>query len=142
MTPTLIGRIQTRLALLATVGVVWTILVVPILPRFGASLPSVYAVAFSALILVALFGVAWEFLYHWIQQYRWEKDWPIVFSFLTGFTESIPVFAVIAASSDPAPPIVTFYLHFLSTWLVVWLTAIGPFRVFVLRWRFNGGRLL
>ncbi|MEM7342554.1 MAG: hypothetical protein AAF467_28210 [Actinomycetota bacterium] len=142
MTPTLVGRIQTRLVLLATVGLAWTIVVVPFLPRFGASVPAVYSATITALFLVAIFGVGWECLYHWIQQYRWEKDWPILFSFALGLLESIPVLIVLAGTFQPAPPIGTFYAHFVTTWIVVWLTAVGPFRVFVLRWRFNGGRLL
>ena len=34
MTPTLIGRIQTRLFLVATVGVLWTLLLGPLLSGF------------------------------------------------------------------------------------------------------------
>ncbi|MEL7155228.1 MAG: hypothetical protein AAFN30_01370 [Actinomycetota bacterium] len=142
MTPTLIGRIQTRLFLLATVGLLWTIIVVPVLPRFGASIGDVYAATLMALFLVGLIGIAWEFLYHFIQQYRWEKDWPILFGLLTGIPEGIVTYLLIAALFDPTPSGWTFFLHFFTTWVLVWLVAVGPFRVFLLRWRFRGGRII
>ena len=66
MTPTLIGRIQTRLFLLATVGVVWTVVVTPALPR-GTALPGesttgeLYSVTFGALVLdLTYFDMAFE----------------------------------------------------------------------------------
>jgi hypothetical protein len=140
MTPTLAGRIQTRLVLLATVGLVWTLLIVPILPRGGASISEAYRATVLALVLVALFGIGWELLYHAVQQYRWEKDWPILLALLVGIPESVPVFLVVDASFGPPPA--TFFLHFATTWVVIWLTAIGPMRVVVLRWRYSGGRVL
>lgn len=142
MTPTLIGRIQSRIFLLATVGLLWTVIVTPILPRAGASLGEVYAATLTALLLVALVGIAWELLYHFIQQYRWEKDWPILFGLLTGIPEGIVTYILIALIFDPTPSGLTFFLHFFTTWVLVWLVAVGPFRVFLLRWRFRGGRIL
>lgn len=141
MTPTLAGRIQTRFALLATVGVLWTIIVVPLLPKGGASIGQVYTATFLALAVVAVVGVAWEALYHGIQQYRWEKDWPILFGLLEGIPEGIVALAIVRAVLDPDPPGLTFALHFASTWVLVWLVAVGPMRVILLRWKFRGGRL-
>jgi hypothetical protein len=142
MTPTLIGRIQTRLFLLATVGVVWTIIVVPVLPKFGAPIGTVYGVAFLTLFVVALLGIGWECLYHLIQQYRWEKDWPILYLLVEGVPEGIVAYVVVSALVADRPHVVTFFLHFVTTWILVWLTAIGPMRVIFLRWRFRGGRVL
>jgi hypothetical protein len=140
MTPTLAGRIQTRLFLLATVGLGWTILIAWLLPRGGATVDRVYAATFFALIMVGLFGLAWEMLYHAIQQYRWEKDWPTLLALLVGIPESIPVLIVVDAAFSPPP--FTFFFHFITTWTLVWLTAIGPMRVFLIRWRYRGGRIL
>lgn len=142
MTPTLVGRIQTRILLLGTVGLLWTIIVVPILPRFGASIGDVYGATITALVIVAVLGVGWESLYHLVQQYRWDKDWPILYGLLVGLPESIVTLVVITAIFVPAPNPVTYFLHFFSTWVLVWLTAVGPFRLFLLRWRFNGGRII
>jgi hypothetical protein len=140
MTPTLVGRIQTRLFLLLTVGLGWTIIIVPILPRDGAPLGDAYAATVLALIMVGLFGLGWELLYHFIQQYRWEKDWPILLSLLVGIPESVPVLLVVDGVF--APPPFTFFFHFVTTWVLIWLTAVGPLRLFLVRWRYSGGRIL
>lgn len=142
MTPTLIGRIQTRIFLLATVGLFWTIIVVPVLPKFGAPIGDVYAATIAALFIVAIVGIGWEFLYHLIQQYRWEKDWPILYGLLTGIPEGIVTYLLVALFFDPTPNGFTFFLHFSTTWILVWLVAVGPFRVFLLRWKFRGGRII
>lgn len=142
MTPTLLGRIQTRLFLLATIGAAWTILVTPLLPRPAVSgLISMYAMTIGALILVAILGVGWELAYHAIQQYRWEKDWPSLFGLITGFNEGILLWILLEWSGSADVPEAAFLLHFASTWVLIWLTANGPLRVLFPRWRFRGGRI-
>lgn len=141
MTPTLFGRIQTRLVLLATIGVIWTIIVVPILPKRGASFGDVYTATFLALLVVGIVGIGWELIYHLIQQFRWEKDWPILLGLLLGIPESIVAFIFVDAIILTGPPALTFFLHFFSTWILIWLFANGPLRIFLLRWRYNGGRI-
>lgn len=142
MTPTLAGRIQTRIALLGTIGLLWTFIVVPFLPKGGATLPETYTATVLAVIVVAVVGCGWELLYHLVQQYRWEKDWPILYGLLVGIPEGILAFFVVDALIPSGPSPLTFALHFSSTWILVWLTAVGPLRVVLLRWRFNGGRIL
>ena len=92
MTPTLLGRIQTRFLLLGTIGVLWTLIVVPILPKGGASIAGTYRATIIALIVVAIVGIGWELVYHGIQQYRWEKDWPILLGLLVGLPEGLLAF--------------------------------------------------
>jgi hypothetical protein len=75
MVPTLWGRIQTRIFLLATVGVVVTALITPVLPVDGP-LAERYRTTFLVLATVAVLGLGWEFVYHFLMQFRWEKDWP------------------------------------------------------------------
>jgi hypothetical protein len=140
MTPTLLGRIQTRFLLLGTVGLLWTLIVVPFLPKGGASIGATYQATIVALIVVAVVGVGWELIYHGIQQYRWEKDWPILLGLLVAVPEGLLAFLIVDAILAPSP--LTFFLHFFSTWIVVWLFANGPLRIFLLRWRFNGGRII
>ena len=143
MTPTLAGRIQTRLVLLSTLGVLWTVLVTPVLPRPGdVGLAAMYGVTMSALVLTAIAGLGWELIYHGLQQYRWEKDWPSVFGLATVVNESIVVWALLEGSTAEADlPELAFVAHFLSTWVVLWLMANGPLRVVLIRWRFRGGRV-
>ena len=132
MVPILLGRIQTRLFLLATVGVAVTALVTPLLP--GVDSP--FRTTFTILAAVAAFGVGWELLYHFLMQFRWEKDWPSLFGLLTAVPEGVVVWLVFR------PPVGAFLVHFGAVWLAVWLVANGPMRVPFLRWRFRGGRLV
>jgi hypothetical protein len=122
MVPTLAGRLQTRLFLLATVGSLVTLLIAPD--------------GFVTLGVVAALGIAWELVYQLLMQFRWEKDWPTLFGLLTAVPEGALVWAVLR------PPIGQFIVHFGAVWLAVWVVANGPMRVPFLRWRFRGGRVL
>lgn len=146
MTPTLSGRIQTRIFLLAVVGIPWSLLIGLVLPRpEGASLIDLYRLLFDALVLVAVVGIAWELVYHALQQLRWEKDWPTMFGLLTGIPEGVAVYFLLA-NQIPFPYaevlLSTYVIHFATTWVVVWLAANGPMRLVFLRWRYRGGRLV
>jgi hypothetical protein len=148
MVPTLVGRIQTRIFLLVVIGVPWTLLVSPVLPRLpGGSVGGVYASTFFVLATVAVVGsVFWEPLYHAVMQFRWEKDWPTLFGLIEGIPEGLLAYAIFrAVGPKPDPPAAgggTFLAHFTSLWLLVWLAANGPLRVVFLRWRFRGGRIV
>ena len=63
MTPTLWGRIQTRWVMVWTVGVAWLFIVGPFLPLAGPTM-GVYTNGVGALVLTAVVGTAWEFVYH------------------------------------------------------------------------------
>ena len=144
MVPTLIGRIQTRLFLLAVVGLPVTALVAPFLPAPGSLADRLYA-ASAVLLTVAVLGVGWELLYHLLMQWRWEKDWPTLFGLLTGIPEGLLVWFLFAGGAIPwidSLPGPAFAIHFVSTWLIVWLVANGPMRVPFIHWRINGGRLI
>jgi hypothetical protein len=140
MVPTLWGRIQTRIFLLATVGAVVTALITPVLPVDGP-LPERYRTTFLVLATVAVLGVGWEFVYHFLMQFRWEKDWPSLFGLLTLVPEGVLVWVLLPVIGL-APPLLAFAIHFVTVWLCVWLAANGPMRVPFLRWRFRGGRLV
>ncbi|MDQ7808747.1 hypothetical protein Q5425_33855 [Amycolatopsis sp. A133] len=145
MVPTLLGRIQTRLFLLALVGAAVTALVTPVLPADGP-LAGRYQATFVVLAAVAALGVGWELLYHLLMQWRWEKDWPTLFGLLTLVPEGL-LAGWLAVTGRlpwlPGPvPVAAFAVHFVLVWLAVWLVANGPLRVPFIRWRFRGGRLL
>jgi len=145
MTPTLIGRIQTRIFLLLVVGVPWTFVVTPFLPRYRdvGTLAGLYATTFTAVFLVGMLGcVLWEPLYHLLQQFRWEKDWPTLFGLITVVPEAVLLWAVLPSFADSPANGWTFLFHFVSLWVLMWLVAIGPIKVFLLRYRFRGGRIL
>ena len=141
MVPTLNGRIQTRILVLAVVGGIWTLLITPLLPD-GAPLGASYRATFFVLLLVIVIGVAWELLYHFLQQFRWEKDWPTLFGLLTAINEGLLIWILLAGGLGPAVSGGSFLVHFLSTWIIVWLVVNGPMRVPFIHWRFLGGRLI
>ena len=142
MTPTLFGRLQTRVILLGTVGVAWMFFITLLLPGPGA-LGDMYQVTYLALFWTVLLGLGWECAYHGLQQFRWEKDWPTLFGLLTGINEGLFVWLFLNATlpGDLGVTGAQFLIAFGTTWVVVWLFANGPMRVVVLRWRFRGGRV-
>ena len=145
MVPTLWGRLQTRVFLLATVGSLVTALITPILP-VDAPLPEKYRTTFLVLAAVAVLGIGWEFVYHFLMQFRWEKDWPSLFGLITIVPEGALLYGLLWLGVVPllptAPPPAAFAIHFATVWVCVWLVANGPMRVPFIRWRFRGGRLV
>ncbi|HRE01917.1 MAG TPA: hypothetical protein PLV68_11505 [Ilumatobacteraceae bacterium] len=151
MIPTLSGRIQTRIWLILFVGIPWTLIVTPFLPNLrdesGASLFDTYKATFTVLGIVLVLAVFfWELVYHFLQQFRWEKDWPVMFTLLLVIPEGIVAFYVFKwldfneTYNFPATN-GTFWWHLVSTWIVMWLFVLGPIRVLLPRWRFSGGRI-
>lgn len=144
MLPTLAGRIQTRIFLIAVIGGLWALVIAPVLPGPG-TLSSKYLAMYEILLIVAVLGVAWEFIYHGLQQFRWEKDWPTLFGLLVGIPEGIVAFLVARTGlldHAESASALAFVLGFGTTWLVTWLFINGPMRIFSVHWRFRGGRLL
>lgn len=146
MTPTLTGRIQTRLLLLATFGALWTVLLAFLLPATSVRSDDL-AVMFGVLLAVFLFGAGWDFVYYVAQQLRWEKDWPTLFGLLTGFNEAALIWVLLRASlipwipPDMRPGLGVFAIHFATVWVLVWLVAHGPIKAALPRWRFRGGAM-
>jgi hypothetical protein len=113
----------------------------------GGTLAGVYESTFFVLGTVALVGaIFWEPLYHLLMQFRWEKDWPVLFGLLEALPEGLLAYVVFRAFGPrPNPPpagLPAFIIHFSTVWLLVWLSAIGPLRVPFQRWRFRGGRII
>jgi hypothetical protein len=144
VTPVYFGRIQTRLFVLLLVGGLWTLIITPLLPGVGP-LHHRYQATFTVLAVVFVLGILWDTLYHFLQQFRWEKDWPTMFGLFTGINEAAAAWLVLNTGDVPGHPMIhglAFVMHFTTVWLLTWLFAIGPMRVPFLRWRFRGGRLL
>ena len=144
MTPNLSGRLQLRIFILGTLGLLWTAVLTPFLLRpSGASLGEAYETTIGVLAAVAVLGLLWELLYHFLQQFRWDKDWPILLGLLVGINEGIGVYLALDAGFLGVGPVNTtaFVIHFATVWTLLWLTANGPMRVVFIRWRFRGGRL-
>lgn len=143
LTPTLAGRVQTRVFILLTVGSLVTLVITPLL-GLHEPLSSGYSETFGVLGAVIVFGVGWELLYHLLQQLRWEKDWPTLFGLLTGVNEGLVMWWLVSAGVIPgvsAVPLPAFITDFAVVWVASWLVANGPLRVLFPRWRYRGGEI-
>jgi hypothetical protein len=144
MTPTLFGRWQTRLLLLATVGILVS------LPfAIGWIGPSANSVYFWILGYVAVFGLGWDVLYNHLQKSRWDRDWPAAYQLLAGIWELVFVFCgvkLLGFLPIPLPkeelPLAVFLLHYSVVWLAVFISSQSLMRIIFLRWRFRGGEWL
>ncbi|WP_280493313.1 hypothetical protein [Nocardia asiatica] len=147
MLPTLNGRIQTRLLALSVIGFVVALIITPALPTGPLSIGQAYRVTLSVLLATVLVGVLWELLYHFLQQFRWEKDWPTLFGFVTILNEGALMWVLVRYTTvvlpeHLRPSLTAFLIQFVVTWMVFWLIVNGPMRVVFHRWRFQGGRFL
>lgn len=140
MTPTLGGRWQTRLLLLATIGGLITL-------GFGRGwfgLPPGLTYTY-VLGYVALFGLGWDGVYMQIQRSRWDQDWPAIFQWGAAIGEGIWLLGLIKLVGLPGVPrslpISQFVIHYGLVWLGVFLASQSLLRILFPRWRFRGGRI-
>ena len=144
MTPTLFGRWQTRLLLLATIGVVVS------LPfAMGLIGPGANSVYFWILGYVAIFGLIWDVLYNYLQKSRWYRDWPAAYQLVAGIWESVFIFCGVKLFGFLPIPIPKaeltlgdFLLHYSLVWLAVFIASQSLMRIIFPRWRFRGGQWL
>src|SRR5689334_22931614 len=137
---TLPGRLQTRIFALWTVGALLTFVVTPLLPMDGP-LSMKYRATFAVLLAVTVLGLGWEFIYHAVQQFRWEKDWPTLFGLLTGVNEGLLLWLLLSRDAIPGAGGIggaAFIIDFAVVWIGTWLWVNGPMRVPFIRWRFRG----
>lgn len=134
------GRIITRIVVTLLVGGLVTAILTPLLPHDPD-----WADTFTVLVAVTVLGIGWELIYHGIQQFRWEKDWPTMFGYLTMLNEGALLWLLIKLGAVPGVPeelpFSTFAILFFIVWNVVWLWVNGPMRVPFIRWRFRGGSI-
>lgn len=147
MTPTLLGRWQTRFLLLGTVGVLITLM-------FGAFYGN-FITPLALLGYVIIIGFGWDILYNFLQTCRWERDWPPIFFAGAGVIEGAFIWTLVKAdfvwnllglSQMPGVAsdltLAQFAAHYGTVWLVTFLILLGPIKIILLEWRFRGGRLL
>ncbi len=140
MTPTLFGRWQTRLFLLATVGILIT------LPfSLGIVEPNFGTGYFLILGYVALFGCGWDILYNYLQKFRWDRDWPGALQLLAGIWEVLFLAVCLKFVGLPSVPkelpLFVFILHYSLVWLSVYLAGQTMMRILFPLWRFRGGQI-
>ena len=147
MTPTLLGRWQTRFLLLITIGFVVTL-------YFGWHF-SDYITPLALLAYVIIIGFGWDILYNFLQRYRWDHDWPPAFQLFAGIWEGVFLWFLLraivswklfGASSLPgiAPDLTLgmFLAHYGTVWFLTFLASQSLLRIIFPRWRFYGGEWL
>ncbi len=139
MTFTLFGRWQIRVLLLATVGMLLTILMAI------KSSPAIGGQTFLTLLYLSLFGCGWDFCYHQLQRFRWDGDWNGLLQFGGAVWEGIFLVIVIKVIGMPGIDRSSFNLAGFSGFYTVFslLNAIviyTLFRILSPYSRFNGGQ--
>lgn len=138
MTPTLFGRWQTRILLLATVGLLVSL---PFAIGLLGGYPS--SVYFWILFYVVISGIIWDVIYDQIQKYRWDRDWPAIYQLSAGIWEGFFLGLAINILPLPVkPPLGLFLFHYSTVWLSIFIISQSLMRVIFIRWRFRGGQWL
>lgn len=144
MTPILFGRWQTRIFLLATIG-----LIVSLPFALGIIGPNpdgqFHPIFFWVIFWVGALGLLWDILYNYLQQYLWDHDWPGAFQFFACIAEGIVLGLLLQFIGLPF----IIRSQFNLGWFVVQYTAVSVIayflswavmRVLFPRWRFRGGK--
>lgn len=154
MTPTLLGRMQTRILLFLVIGLPITIIYAFWLAEASSvHTRDVFGLLFDIrpiqiLCLLLVVGLCLDPLYFWLQTFRWDNDWPFSFQFIFSIVEFLIVLSVIELDLLPFMParsIATsseyFYvaLHFGFVFIPSFLALLGLVQLFMIRWRFKGG---
>ncbi len=145
MTPTLFGRWQTRVFLLGTYGILITLFFGW---WFNQDDPNSYTTTWSVLGYVLLFGFFWDLLYHFLQRFRWDSDWPPAYQFAAAIVEAVFLWIVLLLEQYITLPgvgrltLTQFLAHYWTVWIVIFLLSQSAMRLRFPRWRYNGGELL
>ena len=141
MTPTLRGRWETRFFLL-------TILGVPLTALFAWAYGDTVT-PFALLGYVLLFGWAWDLIYYALQTSRWNRDWPPLFTLLTGIWEGLFLWGLVNlfwGQGVTMPGVGAgltfgrFVAHYGTVFIVTWVASHTLLPLLFPRWRFRGGQ--
>ena len=146
MTPVLLGRWQTRLFLLGTIGALVTAV-------FYFSVSPGGSVFWRVLFWVAAWGLLWDLVYIAIQQLKWDRDWPPYAQWMAGawegaflyfFIKWVGLDIGIADLEIPkvALPTDRFIPHYACVWATTWFCSQTFMRAVFPLWRFHGGRIV
>lgn len=146
MTPTLLGRWQSRILLYVVLGLPITLLYSLYLNRW--TWPPFWD-PFVFLTLILAFGLVLDIVYNQLQKLRWDNDWPFAFQFvvligefgLVYYLMSEGWFDSLLVDGGGRIPLTTASCHFAAVFIPSFLALLGPLQIFLIRWRFKGAEL-
>ncbi|GAB4230046.1 MAG: hypothetical protein Kow0032_11670 [Methyloligellaceae bacterium] len=148
MTPTLAGRLQTRLLLYIFIGLPMTALFTWVVFPFIWGGELVPEIPFYFLTAILVLGLILDFVYIQIQRFRWDNDWPFAFQFFFSILEFAAVWGLVQAGLlDPLilpediPNVWIAATHFALVFIPSFIALLGLVQIFCVRWRFKGGEL-
>lgn len=135
MTPTLAGRLQTRLALAVVPGL-------PVAAVAAATLDKLPpAGALTGLGVITLLGFGWDAVHQTIQDRRWDRDWPRIFTLASWAPEAVGSWLVLEVIGAAAP-LGTHLAFFTLLWGAALVFRVAVLPVLLPRWRHEGQRLV
>lgn len=150
MTPTLLGRWQTRLLLFVFIGLPVTFLYGLYRQNWPwpppTELDSIFVQSFVFITLLTLLGLVMDVLYMQIQRFHWDQDWPFAYQFFFSIVEFVILYLAIEFDLleyffTPKPPFWGAVCHFTLVFVPSFLALLGGVQIFLVRWRFKGGEL-
>lgn len=144
MTPTLLGRWQTRILLLVLVWLPVSFVFAKSLVGWSNPAP---ALPFVFLEVMFAVGLLLDPVYIALQRLRWDQDWPFAFQLGSMITEVVLTYVLLdggwlVAIYGPLLLNVTIVAwHFLWLVLATFIALLGGLQVLFIRWRFKGGEL-
>lgn len=154
MLPTLKGRWLTRILLFLWIGLPVTfVFSLLIAEPDSARLPFLglrfEILPFQVLSLLLIVGLILDPVYYYLQQFRWERDWPFAFQFFVLIVEFVIVLGLIwwgALDFSQSPldlhtteSYLLITLHFACVFIPSFIAVLGFIQIFMIRWRFKGG---
>jgi hypothetical protein len=145
MIPTLTGRWHTRFLLFVVIGLPVTLVWSWAVAGFGARLDSV---PFLVIVTIFVVGLLLDPIYIQIQLFRWDRDWPFAYQFISMIFEFLIVVLLIRFDVLPylrASTLATFndtlnvVIHFTLVFIPSFIALLGFVQIFMVRWRFKGG---
>jgi hypothetical protein len=135
VTPTLAGRVQTRLALALLPGLPVALAVAGLLDDLTTGR------ALSTLLAVTVLGLGWDAAYQRLQDQRWDRDWPRLFTLLSWVPEALGSWLVLHLLGAAAP-LGSHLVLVTLVWGAALLARAAVLPVLLPRWRHDGHRLL
>lgn len=123
MTPSLSGRLQTRLILTIMVG-------------FPVGL---YFVNLLPILLMFLFGIVWDIFYSFIQSKRWDRDWPPLLIAIGGLMEGLFLYTFLTQILKVST--IHFFKMYGTIFIIMFIMQTGVLNIFLPYRRHKAGRV-